>query len=116
MLQIATDRQTPPGVKGRRPKIFYGTQAAVAPPTFVLFANDAVLIHFSYRRYIENRIREAFGFDGTPVRLVFRERSAVKLPRRARAGSGGLGGRRGRTRTSGVSRRQASAPRKRTTG
>jgi predicted GTPase len=69
-------------VKGRRPKIFYGTQAAVAPPTFVFFANDAGSIHFSYRRYLENRLRAEFGFDGTPIKLVFRDRESVRLPRR----------------------------------
>ena len=55
LISAATERQTPPVVKGKRPKVFYGTQAAVAPPTFVFFANDAALIHFSYRRYLENR-------------------------------------------------------------
>jgi GTP-binding protein len=114
MLQIAIDRQTPPVVKGRRPKVFYGTQVAVAPPTFVLFANDAALIHFSYRRYLENRIREAFGFDGTPIRLVFRERSAVKLAPRRKGRRGGVGGRSTGPRTAGVARRAASGPRKRT--
>jgi GTP-binding protein len=89
MLQVATDRQTPPVVKGKRPKVFYGTQVAVAPPTFVFFANDAALIHFSYRRFLENRLRDAFGFDGTPIRLIFRERSAVKLPRRRKLRGGG---------------------------
>jgi GTP-binding protein len=74
-------------VKGRRPKIFYATQAAVAPPTFVFFANDSAAVHFSYRRYLENRLRESFGFDGTPIRLVFRDRSAIRLPRRKRAGA-----------------------------
>jgi len=48
----------------------------------VFFANDAALIHFSYRRYLENRLREEFGFDGTPIKLVFRDRESVKLPRR----------------------------------
>ena len=86
VLRAAAERQQPPVVKGRRPKLFYGTQAAVAPPTFVFFANDAALIHFSYRRYIENRLREEFGFDGTPIKLVFRDRESVKLPRR-RSGS-----------------------------
>ena len=71
-------------VKGRRPKIFYGTQAAIAPPTFVFFANDAASVHFSYRRYLENRLRDEFGFDGTPIKLIFRDRSSVKLPRRRR--------------------------------
>ena len=82
VIRAAVERQTPPVVKGRRPKVFYGTQAAVAPPTFVFFANDAALIHFSYRRYIENRLREEFGFDGTPIRLIFRDRESVKLPKR----------------------------------
>jgi GTP-binding protein len=82
VLRSATERQVPPVVKGRRPKIFYGTQAAVAPPTFVFFANDAASIHFSYRRYLENRLRSDFGFDGTPIKLVFRDRESVKLPRR----------------------------------
>ena len=82
LVASAAERTAPPMVKGRRPKLFYATQAAVAPPTFVFFANDSSAIHFSYRRYLENRLREAFGFDGTPIRLVFRERSSVKLPRR----------------------------------
>jgi GTP-binding protein len=82
VLRSATERQVPPVVRGRRPKIFYGTQAAVAPPTFVFFANDAAAIHFSYRRYLENRLRAEFGFDGTPIRLVFRDRESAKLPRR----------------------------------
>ena len=82
VLRAATDRQQPPVVKGRRPKIFYGTQAAIAPPTFVFFANDAGSVHFSYRRYLENRIRDDFGFHGTPIKLIFRDRASVKLPRR----------------------------------
>jgi GTPase len=89
ILRAATERQTPPVVKGRRPKIFYGTQAAVAPPTFVFFANDAALIHFSYRRYLENRLREELGFHGTPIRLIFRDRESVKLPRKRTARSAG---------------------------
>jgi GTP-binding protein len=82
MLMAATDRTPPPLVRGRRPRIFYATQAGIAPPTFVFFASDAAAVHFSYRRYLENRLRETFGFDGTPIRLVFRDRSSVKLPRR----------------------------------
>ena len=97
LLASATDRLAPPIVKGRRPKLFYATQAGVAPPTFVFFANDASSVHFSYRRYLENRLREAFGFDGTPIRLVFRDRSAVRLPRRKAARPSG-GGRSGRAR------------------
>jgi GTPase len=82
VLRAAVERQEPPVVKGRRPKLFYGTQAGVAPPTFVFFANDAAAIHFSYRRYLENRLRSEFGFDGTPVKLVFRDRESARLPRR----------------------------------
>ena len=85
MLMAATDRTPPPLVRGRRPKIFYATQAAIAPPTFVFFASDASAVHFSYRRYLENRLRDTFGFDGTPIRLVFRDRASVKLPRRRKA-------------------------------
>jgi GTPase len=85
ILRAATERQQPPAVKGRRPKIFYGTQAAIAPPTFVFFANDASAVHFSYRRYLENRLRDAFGFDGTPIKLIFRDRESAKLPRRKRS-------------------------------
>ncbi|MEX2011716.1 MAG: ribosome biogenesis GTPase Der [Chloroflexota bacterium] len=103
LVSAAAERQVPPIVKGRRPKLFYATQVAVAPPTFVFFANDAASIHFSYRRYLENRLREAFGFDGTPIRLVFRDRSSIKLPRRrparaARAAMGKGGGSRSKPR------------------
>ncbi len=87
VLSAATERTPPPVVRGRRPKLFYATQAGIAPPTFVFFASDAAAVHFSYRRYLENRLRETFGFDGTPIRLVFRDRSSVKLPRRRSARS-----------------------------
>jgi GTPase len=89
VLRAASERQAPPVFKGRRPKVFYGTQAGIAPPTFVFFANDAAAIHFSYRRYIENRLRAEFGFDGTPIKLVFRDRESAKLPKRRSARSGG---------------------------
>ena len=89
----ATFRQTPPMVKGKRPKVLFATQATVAPPTFVFFARDADRVHFSYRRYLENELRTRFGFDGTPVRLVFRERSKVELPRLRRPGAAGRSGR-----------------------
>jgi GTP-binding protein len=82
LVTSATERTPPPPVRGRRPRLFYATQAAISPPTFVFFATDATAIHFSYRRYLENRLRDAFGFVGTPIRLVFRDRSQVKLPRR----------------------------------
>ncbi len=94
LIATATERVLPPAVRGRRPKLFYATQAAVAPPTFVFFASDPSAIHFSYRRYLENQLREAFGFHGTPIRLVFRDRTSVKAPRRRPAGAGKGGGRR----------------------
>jgi GTP-binding protein len=84
LLATAAERVQPPMVRGRRPKLFYATQAAVAPPTFVFFASDASSVHFSYRRYLENQLRESFGFDGTPIKLVFRDRTSVKLPRKRR--------------------------------
>ncbi len=109
VLASASERQLPPVVKGRRPKIFYATQAAVAPPTFVFFANDAGSVHFSYRRYLENRLRDTFGFDGTPMRLVFRDRSAVKLPRRKKAGPTGRRPAAGRPSAAGRSASSSSA-------
>ena len=93
LVAEAIRRQSPSLVKGRRPKIFYATQVAVAPPTFVFFAKDAASVHFSYQRYLENQIREAYGFDGTPIRLFFRERSAIELPRRSGRGRKSSGGR-----------------------
>jgi GTP-binding protein len=97
VLRDAAFRQEPPMVKGRRPKVYYGTQASVAPPTFAIFASDAAAVHFSYRRYVENQLRAAFGFSGTPIRLAFRNRSRADLPR-ARERAAGLGnGRRPRS-------------------
>lgn len=64
----------PPAEKGRQLKIFYMTQVSVKPPTFVLFVNDTELLHFSYKRYIENQLREAFGFSGTPIHFIARNR------------------------------------------
>ena len=74
LLAQATTRVQPPSDKGKRLKIFYMTQAGVKPPTFVFFCNDKELFHFSYQRYLENRIREAFGLEGTPVKIIVRER------------------------------------------
>ena len=105
VLRAASDRLAPPLVRGRRPKIFYATQAGVAPPTFVFFANDAALVHFSYRRYLENRLREEFGFDGTPIRLIFRDRESVRLPKRRRSG--------GPPSHAAAARRKPAAPRRR---
>ncbi|MDQ2942034.1 MAG: ribosome biogenesis GTPase Der [Chloroflexota bacterium] len=77
-------REHPPAhVRNRLPKVFYATQAAVRPPTFVIFVNDPELIHFSYRRYLENRIRAAYGFLGTPIRLVLRQRESEDAARRS---------------------------------
>jgi len=86
VIRAATTRQAPPPGKGAPPKIFYATQVAVAPPTFVFFARNAGEVHFSYARYMENQLRAEFGFDGTPIRLIFRERSSVKLPRIRKGG------------------------------
>ena len=61
-------------VQGTRLKFFYMTQTQVRPPTFVVFANKAEGIHFSYERYLQNKLREAFGFEGVPIRLIFRDR------------------------------------------
>ena len=74
VLAYATARVKPPSDKGRRLKIYYMTQASTKPPTFVAFVNRAELFHFSYRRYIENQIRETFGLDGTPIVMMVRER------------------------------------------
>ena len=70
----ATAMQQPPSDKGKRLKIFYVTQVAVKPPTFVIFVNDKQLMHFSYTRYLENQIRDTFGFRGTPLKFIIRER------------------------------------------
>ena len=75
VINEAVNKQQPPSDKGKRLRIYYGTQATVAPPSFVLFVNDKDLFHFSYKRFIENQIRENFGFDGTPIRLIIRERN-----------------------------------------
>ncbi len=74
LLSYATARVQPPSDKGKRLKVYYLTQPSVKPPTFVCFCNRKDLFHFSYQRYIENQIREAFGLDGTPIRLIIRER------------------------------------------
>lgn len=70
----ATAMQQPPTDKGKRLKIFYVTQVSVKPPTFVIFVNEKYLMHFSYTRYIENQIRESFGFKGTPLKFIVKER------------------------------------------
>ena len=74
----AVAMQQPPSDKGKRLKIYYVTQVAVKPPTFVIFVNDKELMHFSYPRYLENKIREAFGFRGTSLKFIIRERNGEK--------------------------------------
>jgi GTP-binding protein len=102
VVQLAIERQDAPMVKGRRPKLFYATQTTTSPPTFVFFARDAGSVHFSYERYLENRLRDEFGFLGTPIRLVFRERSSVDAPERTRSRKVGAG------RSAGAGRRAAA--------
>ena len=79
MLARATARMQPPSDKGRRLKIFYLTQASTRPPTFVAFVNSKQLFHFSYQRYLINQIRENFGLEHTPIRLVIRERGSGEV-------------------------------------
>ena len=74
LLTDAVTRVQPPSDKGRRLKIYYMTQNAVQPPSFVIFCNNAELFHFSYQRYLENCLREVFGFKGTPIKLIIREK------------------------------------------
>ncbi len=74
IMSEAVAMQQPPSDKGKRLRLYYITQASVKPPTFVIFVNDKELMHFSYTRYIENQIREAFGFKGTPLKFIIRER------------------------------------------
>ena len=74
LLREAVDKHQPPSRPGKWVKFFYATQAATAPPTFIIFCNDPKQIHFTYRRYLENELREAFGFEGTPLRISFRHR------------------------------------------
>ncbi|MCM1063405.1 MAG: ribosome biogenesis GTPase Der [Eubacterium sp.] len=74
IMAEAVMMQQPPSDRGKRLKLYYITQVSVKPPTFVIFVNDKELMHFSYTRYIENQIRETFGFKGTPLRFIIRER------------------------------------------
>lgn len=74
VLYDATAMNQPPSDKGKRLKLYYITQVSIKPPTFIIFVNDKSLMHFSYRRYIENRIRDSFGFKGTPIHFIIRER------------------------------------------
>ena len=78
VLAYSTAKVQPPSDKGKRLKIYYMTQASTRPPTFVCFVNRAELFHFSYQRYLENQIRETFGLEGTPVRMIVRQRGDGK--------------------------------------
>ena len=78
LLNDANARHQPPSDKGKRLKVYYATQASVSPPSFVFFCNNAELFHFSYQRFLENCIRERFGFRGTPIRIIVRERGEDK--------------------------------------
>lgn len=78
IISEATALNQPPSDKGKKLKILYTTQVGVKPPSFVIFVNDKELMHFSYLRYLENKIREAFGFEGTPIKFFVRERSENK--------------------------------------
>ena len=74
LMEEVLARHAPPSKAGKRLKFYYATQAGINPPTFVFFVNDPDLVHFSYQRYLENRLRERYGFLGTPLRLIFRRR------------------------------------------
>jgi GTP-binding protein len=81
VIEEAARRHHPPSYQNKFVKLYFGTQIASNPPTFVVFTNHPEGIHFSYSRYIENKIRQAFGFEGTPFRLLFKERSGRKKKR-----------------------------------
>lgn len=81
IVMEAVAMNEPPSDKGRRLKVLYASQVGTEPPTFVVFINDKKLMHFSYRRYLENQIRQAFGFEGTPIRMVMRERGESRMER-----------------------------------
>jgi GTP-binding protein len=91
VVRAASMRQAPPSGKLGPPKIFYATQVTVAPPTFVFFARHAAQVHFSYQRFLENQLRAEFGFDGTPIRLIFRERASDRAGRQHSSQANGRG-------------------------
>jgi len=80
VVREAVRRHHPSVVQGRPLRLYYATQAEVSPPTFVFFVNDPALLHFSYQRYLENRLREIFGFEGTAIRMQFRARTTDREP------------------------------------
>ena len=75
LIRDAVAVNPPPTKKGKQLKIFFMTQADIRPPRFVIFANNPELLHFSYLRFIENRLRESYGFEGTPLKFVVRKRN-----------------------------------------
>jgi len=79
LMKEATTAHPPPSKPGKWVKFLYATQAETSPPTFVFFVNDAEAVHFSYKRFLENQLREAFGFEGTPINLIFRTRHADEI-------------------------------------
>jgi GTPase len=85
LLQKAFVEHPPRSVQGQRLKLLYATQPEVSPPTFVLFVNDARMLHFSYQRYLENRLRQAYGFVGTAVRFLFKSRAEFTATERLEA-------------------------------
>jgi GTPase len=74
VVQGALSYRSPPSKQGKKLKVLYVTQAQIAPPTFIFFVNDASLLHFSYQRYLENQLRKTYGFEGSPLKLIFRSR------------------------------------------
>ena len=75
VVEDAVARNPAPTDKGKRLRIYYATQVAIKPPTFVVFVNEPELMHFSYERFLENRIRESFDFEGTPIKIITRART-----------------------------------------
>jgi GTP-binding protein len=78
IVRDAYEAISPPSKGGRPLRVYYATQVGVSPPTFVIFVNDPELVHFSFERYLENRIRDVHPFTGTPLKLIFRPRSTKK--------------------------------------
>lgn len=88
VVRHAVVEHAPRTVQGKRLKVLYATQAGIEPPTFVLFVNDRELLHFAYERYLENRLRDAFGFEGTAIKLVFKSRIPTDIEEQPRARTG----------------------------
>jgi len=75
VIREAVQLNPPPSEKGKRLKILYATQVGIKPPTFIIFVNEPEIMHFSYERFLENKIRENFGFEGTPIRFIIKKRA-----------------------------------------